>query len=844
MRILSKIKLTFLLAIVFSSGYAQQPNFGGKRDSSLRGGFNRDSAFQNMPAICKVMGTLQDSLTKSGLEFTSVAVLKVRDSAIVGGVLTNGKGHFIIESLKPGKYFLRISAIGYRKMDSKPFMLNPMEPTKDFGIVYVAASQKNLKEVEVTAEKADYVNSLDKKIYNVEKDLISIGGTASDVLRNVPSVNVDIDGKISLRGSENLTILIDGKPSSLGGGDKSSLLQQLPAGSIDQIEIITNPSARYDAEGMAGIINIKTKKDKRSGVNGSVTIGAGTRDKYNAGISLNNRTKKTNLNISYNFREETRTSSGNSTRENKIDSLLIPLPPFEESITEGRNKNFNNSFRSSLDINLSNNTTLGISGGYSERAETRYELNTTTYEDSARAILDGGFYRTTKSDNSNKNLEGGLDIRHIIPGTKREFSASANYSQSENNDHDNYLTVDTTYQYSNLNRDGNFNTLTVQTDYTHPINQNSKFETGAKGTFRTNDNNQKGLKGLNRDEVDSANTDHFIYKDEITAAYVQFAGRAPSLIKKDKFVELQGGVRVENTRIIGNATNDTNDFEQNYTNLFPSAAIKYTVQEKNDFQLVYSKRVNRPNSQNLNPFTDISDIRNVRTGNPQLKPEFIDSYEFNYFRKFKEQSLSATLYYRYTKNLISRFRSIDTTGVSTMKFINYSSSANTGLEIVLKNQFSKAITSTTTFNYFNNKINGENIDAALQSTSNNWTLRTNINIKASKTTSLQITGMYMSQTKTPQGSFKGMSGIDIGARREFLKGKLNLSVNITDIFNTRKMVIHNVGEGFIYDMQRKRESQVGNFTLTYRFGTTEANLFQRKKSNRPMEMQMDINPDF
>jgi len=840
MRILSKIKLTFLLAVVFSFGYAQQPNFGGMRDSSLRGGFNRDSAFQNMPAICRVMGTLQDSLTKAGLEFTSVAVLKVRDSAIVAGVLTNGKGHFIIESLKPGKYFLRISAIGYRKMDSKPFMLNPMEPTKDFGIVYVAASQKNLKEIEVTAEKADYVNSLDKKIYNVEKDLISTGGTAADVLRNVPSVTVDIDGKISLRGSENLTILIDGKPSSLGGGDKSSLLQQLPAGSIDQIEIITNPSARYDAEGMAGIINIKTKKDKRSGVNGSVTIGAGTRDKYNGGISLNNRTKKTNLNISYNFREETRTSSGNSTRENKI-VLLPPLPNFEESITEGRNKNFNNSFRSSLDINLSNNTTLGLSGGYSERAETRYELNTTTYENSASAIPDSGFYRTTNSDNSNKNLEGGLDIRHIIPGTKREFSASANYSQSNNNDNDNYLTVDSSYNHSILTRDGKFNTLTVQTDYTHPINQNSKFETGAKGTFRTNDNNQVGL---NRNGFDLANTDHFIYTDQITAAYLQFAGKAPSLIKKDKFVELQGGVRVENTRIIGNATNDTKDFENNYTNLFPSAAIKYTVHEKNDFQLVYSKRVNRPNSQNLNPFTDISDIRNVRTGNPKLKPEFIDSYEFNYFRKFKEQSLSATLYYRYTKNLISRFRSIDATCVSTMTFINYSSSANTGVEIVLKNQFSKAINSTTTFNYFNNKINGENVDAALQSTSNNWTLRTNINIKASKTTSLQITGMYMSQTKTPQGSFKGMSGVDIGARKEFLKGKLNLSVNITDIFNTRKMVIHNVGEGFIYDMQRKRESQVGNFTLTYRFGTTDASLFQRKKSNRPMEMQMDINPDF
>ena len=838
MSIVKKLSLITLNIFLFAlAGFSQQPNYPGMRDSSMRGGMNRDSALRNMPAICKVIGTLQDSLTKSGLEFTSVAVLKVRDSSIVGGTLTNGKGQFSIEALQPGKYFLRISAIGYRKMDSKPFLLNPMDPTKDFGIVYVASSQKNLKEVEVQGERADYVNSLDKKIYNVERDLVSTGGTASDVLRNVPSVNVDIDGKISLRGSENLTILIDGKPSSLGGGDKASLLQQLPAGSIDQIEIITNPSARYDAEGMAGIINIKTKKDKRSGINGSLTLGAGTRDKYNAGVSLNNRTKKTNLNVSYNFREETRRSSGISTRQN----FIAFLNPLEDSESEGRNQNFNNSFRSSLDINLSNNTTLGFSGGYSEKSEGKYELNNTAYIDSSSNDA-GGFYRMTNSTGENKNMEGGVDIRHMIPGTKREWSASANYSNSHNIDADKFLTVDSAFQYTSLDRDVEFTTFVAQSDYTHPINQNAKFESGLKGTFRTSDNDQVGL---NRNGFDLANTNHFIYSDEITASYLQFAGKAPALFKKEKFVELQGGVRVENTKIIGNAEVDSDDFEYNYTNLFPSAAIKYTVKEKNDFQLVYSKRVNRPNPQNLNPFTDISDVRNVRTGNPRLQPEYIDSYEFNYFRKIKEHSVSATLYYRYTKNLISRFRSIDSlTGVSTMTFINYSSSANTGLEIVVKNQFGKAVSSTTTFNYFNNKINGENIDAALQSTSNNWTLRGNINIKASKTTSLQITGMYMSAIRNPQGTFRGMSGIDIGARRDFMKGKLNLSVNITDIFDTRKMVIHNVGEGFVYDAERKRESQVANFTLVYRFGSTDANLFQRKKSGRQMDMPMDINPDF
>ncbi len=827
--------LSLIFVTVVTFGFCQMPA-GAVRDSSRsRGGMGRDSAFRNAPAIAKVIGVLRDSASKSSIEFASVALIRMRDSVAIGGSLTDSKGQFSIEELPPGRYILRINSIGYRKMDSKPFMLSPMDPLKDFGTVYVASTQKNLKEVEVAGEKADYVNSLDKKVFNVEKDIVSTGGTAADVLKNVPSVNVDIDGKVSLRGSENLTILIDGKPSGLGGGDKAALLQQLPAGSIEQIEVITNPSARYDAEGMAGIINIKTKKDKRNGINGTITAGVGTRDKYNGGFSLNNRTKNTNLSLSYNYREEARTFTGASDRRNYYTNPET----FYETANHGRQYNENQSLKAGFDVNLSKYSTLGLSGGFSTRYEHRNDVTDYSFEDSVRNITDA-FYRTSAENNINKNFDAGIDFRHTIPGTKRELSASGTFSSSDSRNHSDYLTDDGFLAYTKQNVDGLFTVGTFQSDYTHPINDKSKFETGIKATIRSNDTDQKAYISEVSDQyiADTNNTDNFVYADQIYAAYAQYAG-------KIKMFEVQGGLRAEQTNINGDSKTQNKDFTNDYLDLFPSAALKYVLKQKNEFQITYSRRINRPNTRDLNPFTDLSDSLNVRTGNPYLKPEYISSYEFNYFRRLGDHSVSGTLYYRKTNNLIVRYRTIDqTTGISTMTFTNFSSSENTGVEVVIKNQIGKIVNATTTFNFFNNKVNGDNVSAELQSSNTNWTLRSNISFRLTPATSFQVSGMYMSPAKQPQGSFKGMSGVDAGFRQDFLKGKLTLSVNVSDIFNTRKFVIYNVGEGFELDSWRKRETRVANFTLSYRFGSTDNNLFQKKKQNRQPEMQPDMNPDF
>ena len=276
----------------------------------------RDSLMKTMPAIGRVSGSVADSSTKKPVEFASVALIRLRDSVPVAGALTDEKGNFSITEVPFGKFILKISSIGFAGYSSEPLIIRPDEKEIYVEKIFIRSNVKRLKEVEVTGEKSEYVNSLDRKIYNLDKNIVNTGGTATEVLRNIPSVTVDMDGNISLRGSGNVNVLIDGKPSGITGSTRQAVLQQIPASSIDRIEVITNPSAKYDADGMAGIINIVTKKDKLKGLNANISLGVGTNEKYNATLGGNYRTSKLNVYANYSYRHEKRTSTGESERKN------------------------------------------------------------------------------------------------------------------------------------------------------------------------------------------------------------------------------------------------------------------------------------------------------------------------------------------------------------------------------------------------------------------------------------------------------------------------------------------------------------------------------------------------
>jgi outer membrane receptor protein involved in Fe transport len=793
-----------------------------------------DSSQRKMPAIGKVTGVVLDSASGKPAEFASVALIRARDSFPAAGALANEKGNFTLEEVPFGRFFLKISSLGFKDYTSKELKITPNETNINLGKIFIHSTAKRLKEAEVTGEKSEYVNSLDKKVYNLDKNIVNTGGTATEVLRNIPSVTVDMDGNISLRGSGNVTVLIDGKPSSITGSSRQAILQQVPASSIESIEVITNPSAKYDADGMAGIINIITKKDKLKGLNANAAVGVGTNEKYNIALGGNYRTKKFNIFSNYSYRHEMRTSTSESERENFYgDSIFYDL-----SQSHGNSISDMQVGKAGLDYYLNETSTVSAGITATKREESRPEYIQYQSENVEHAMT-SSFNRNNEEESANNTYDYSIDYRKTFRNGKSELTASATYSTSDRKSDDVYNTYTdvqelTLQQFIGTKTENSIGTY--QANYSQPIGRSGKIETGWKSIIRSIDSYSNGLNYIPASDTfqsDPRFTDYFIYDEQIHALYAMYTG-------KWKKFDYQLGVRGEDYLNSGNSYIENIDFDNEYLNAYPSGFLKYHLSKTQETQLSYSRRVNRPESRSLNPFTDYSDTLNIRKGNPELKPEYIDSYELGYLKNFDKHSINFTLYYRYTHNLITRLRTLDqTTNVTTTTFTNFSSSENTGVEIVIKNQIGEFISVMTSGNLYYNKVNGSNIESDLQSTSTNWNARASINAKLTRNTSLQVLAMYMAPVTQPQGSFKGMSGVDAGMRQEFWKGKGSLSLNVNDIFNTRKMVIRTTGDGFTQDMTRTRESRVAMLTFTYRFGS--ADYAQRKRNQQTPAQQQDQN---
>ncbi len=814
--------LIFLCLFSFVRADAQQDERRGSR--------NRDSLMKSMPAIGKVFGSVSDSVTKMPAAFASVALIRVRDSVPVAGALTDLKGNFSISEVPYGRLILKISSIGFANYTSAPFIIKPDEATIDMGKVFIRSNSKRLKEVEVSGEKSEYVNSLDRKVYNLDKNIVNTGGTATEVLRNIPSVTVDIDGNISLRGSGNVNVLIDGKPSGITGSTRQAVLEQIPASSIDRIEVITNPSAKYDADGMAGIINIVTKKDKLKGLNANASAGIGTNEKFNIAVGGNYRTRKLNVFGNYSFRHEKRAWTSISERENfYTDSVFYNL-----SQSHGDNINNSHMGKVGLDYYFNELTTLGLSATLSSRDDSKSDYSEYRSENAERNVTES-FIRENLDEGSNLSADFNLDFRKTFKNNKSEWTAAASYSNNNRNSNDTYNTFNEFHQLNLIQLQGTDilnSILTFQTDYILPIHSNYKLEAGWKSILREIDAESNGMNyfpSVDAYSSDPRFIDHFIYAEGIHAGYLTFTGRFHK-------IDYQLGARGEDYVNSGKSETTFIDFKNEYINIYPSGFIKYNFTGSQELQASYSRRVNRPESRSMNPFIDYGDSLNVRKGNPEIKPEYIDSYEISYLKNFEKHSLNLTIYYRHTNNLITRYRYLDqSSNVTTSTFINFSSSENAGAEVVIKNQIAEIINIMTSANIFQNKINGSNVESELQSTSTNWNARMTLNMKLAKNTSLQISGMYMAPAKQPQGSFKGMSGVDAGIRQELMKGKASLSLNVNDIFNTRKMVIHNIGSGFVSDYTRTRESRIAMLNFSYRFGSGDYNA--RKKNQRNQNQQ-------
>jgi len=762
-----------------------------------------------------VKGKLTESSTATPLAYASVRLYQMPEKKLAGGALTDEKGLFNI-ALPLGVFTAEIEFIGFETIKTPEFSLTKEHPQHDLGTLRLAASATTLDEVEVTAEKSSMVLALDKKIFNVGKDLSNAGGSATDILTNIPSVTVDPEGTVKLRGSDNVRILIDGKPSGLVSFKGSSGLQQLQASMIDRVEIITNPSARYEAEGSAGIINIILKKDQKQGFNGSIELIAGQPTNYGAAANLNYRHRKINFFINYGFSYRVSPGGGTMFQERFVGDTTFLL----RQTTDNEMTGLNNNIRGGLDYFFSENNILTAS--YLWRRSDARRLSDIRYEDYLYNLSTPLGYTLRQQDETEDepNSEYSIVYKRKFGSEGHELTAEAKYlNYWERSDQmfpqqtffpDGTEDISKNIFQRSLN-DEYENQYLLQVDYVRPIGKDGKFETGLRSSFRdmvndyiVTEKNADGsfttLPGLDN---------YFIYKENINGAYAIYGN------KHQKF-SWQAGLRAEHTDV-NTLLRETNvENPRNYFNFFPSLHLTYELPKNNAIQWSYSRRVRRPVYNDLSPFVTFTDSRNFWSGNPDLNPEFSDVLELGHIRYFDKGSFSSSIYYRHTEDKIDRIRQVDDAGNATTRPENLLRENAFGVEFTTGYSPKKWWKLDMNFNFFHAEIDGSNIETAYKTSTYSWFSRVTSKFILPKNFDFQVRGNYEAPQKTAQGSRKALYFIDLAASKDILRNKGTLTLNVSDLFNTRKMRTVTEGDNFRSESDFQWRRRQVNLTFNYR----------------------------
>lgn len=780
-------------------------------------------------ATGKITGRLIDS-KKKAVSYATVTLLRT-DSTVVNGDLSKEDGNFSIAPTGFGNFILRINAIGLQTQFIKDISVSTGTPDKNLGNIVVSVGDNALKTVEVVGEKPLMQMTVDKKVFNVEKNTTATGGSAADVLQNVPSVSVDANGNVSLRGKTDVTILIDGKPATLLGGDIQSALQSLPASSIENVEVITNPSAKYDAQGLTGIINIVTKKDTRLGINGSITLGVGSNEKYNGSVGLNMRKGKWNvfLNSSYRFNH-----NDNKTITNRLNTDGSSSYNFEE---DPRNfTGFFNTAGATFDWNTHNSITLTQNVNVMDHAYSDYSYYSTYNSVGASTGLTT---RLSSASGGPHSYSTALDYKHKFNKKDEELTVNTTYSSASYEREQEYNTI----IYSSIGSGrygpivetaptkGSNGSINAQADFTNPLTKNGKLGLGFKSQFiwyQSKNNPLIDSPQRPPNIVDYSLLNDFTYHQQIHAAYINWNDQI------NKFT-YQVGLRAEDA--IYDAVNYTPQelkFSNNFFSLFPSAFVSYQLPKQQSIYLNYSRRTNRPTFWNMLPFKDVSNPGIVQQGNPDLEPEFIHNIEFSYSKQTQRgDNIILSTYFQYTQNLIERISRIITTddtalrGFAGRQYImpmNLASGITYGLEGTAHIQIIPIWDATLNFNVFQTRIKIGNIDPNVKAFVNDrggmsGIGKINTNLKLPGNFSFQINFQYESPKIIAQGHMQETSWVDMAIRKTLWKNKINIVFNVSDVFDTRKYTsIYEVDNAYYESYVRARETRVANFSITYRFG--------------------------
>ncbi|MBK7690055.1 MAG: TonB-dependent receptor [Bacteroidetes bacterium] len=757
-------------------------------------------------------GTVKNATSKEIIDFATVSLKKTIDTSIVFGSTTKLDGTFEIKNIPYGTYHLMVSSVGFESKIIKNVPIQ--EGMIAFGNVALVPNSKALKNVTVKGEKADIEIGIDKKTFNVDKNITTAGGTAVDVLRNIPSVNVDMDGNPSLRGKENVTLLVDGKPSAMFGNDAATALATIPAASIESIEVITNPSSKYEAQGMNGIINILMKKDRKAGFNGLINAGIAEPFRLNGGVNLNYKKGNWNVFLNANARTSKTWEKTQTARDNYENNITYSSNAFNRRRPLSGFANFGAEYN----LHEKNKITLTQS---IFNANMRGEVNTT--------IRNEYDYDQNISTQQRQNTYTGmplsgttnLQFKHIFKNPKEDINIELNYSKSRYKRTSNFSTL----QYDSLdNLTGGFTQKnpvlggnqngTIQIDYTKPIGKNSRIELGERSyVMQFKSENDPTIQFLNQSEIpEILLKNHFLFSQNVHGIYANYGTQL-------KNTGVQVGLRGEYFSYGGTVYQYNTKVANSYLGLFPTLFVSQKITPKSDVNFNYARRVNRPNFYQLIPFIDVSNPQDTSMGNPGLRPEFIHATEFSYTNQYdKSSTFIGSVYYQYTSNLIQRFRRFNDNGTTFSQNRNLATGITYGMELTNKMNLLSWWDATLNINIFRNKINGSNIDPSTARSGYGGFAKFTSNAKFAHGVSAQLTANYFAATVVAQGQVKPYSNIDLALKKTFLHNLITLTINANDIFNTiQTNTVYNLYPYYRQSVLRKNQTRSIGLNLQIKF---------------------------
>jgi iron complex outermembrane recepter protein len=776
----------------------------------------------------KVYGSIKDGGQQKIIDAASVSLLKAKDSSLVKVALTDAAGNFSIENVKDGDYLVLATSVGHVKTYSNMFTVSPTALDVNVGALQLVPQDKNLTGVTVVAKKPFIERKADRTIVNVDASISNTGSTALEVLEKAPGVTVDKDGNVSLKGKQGVMIMVDGKQTYLSGPELTNMLRNMSSNQLDQIEIMTNPSAKYDASGRSGIINIKTKKNKQKGFNGSVSTAytQGIYAKTSNSLNLNYKTGKVNLfsTLSGNYR--------NNFQELDIYRRYTNTDKSTKAVFEqnsfSRRNNGNYNAKLGADFYLSKKTTVGIVVSGVSNPRTENGKNTSLLKSSIGEV--DSIVQAMNSEKSTwKNGSINLNFRHIFDSTGRELTIDADYLRYKSDKDQNFYNSSYTPQWALKTSDNLLGELpsdikiySAKIDYSHPLKKGAKIESGVKSSFVETDNTAGYYNVVgNIKTPDYEKTNRFDYKENINAVYLNFNKD----IKKWSF---QTGLRLENTNYegkqFGNPTKRDSAFKNSYTSLFPTFFVGYNPTEKNQFSFSYGRRINRPDYEDLNPFLFFLDKYTYGAGNPFLKPMYSHVFEASHtYRQF----LTTTLNYSYTKDLFSEtFQQKDfATIVSQGNYgLMNDASISVSAQIPVQKWWNMNVYMEGKYNQFKGLLYGENVnvDATtfLANVSNQF--------KFKKGWSAEVTGWYRTRGIEGQIAIKSLGQMTAGVQKQVLKNKGTLKLNINDVLNSRnprgEINFQNTEARF----RQYSDNRTATLSFTYRFGKPIKGLQKRK----------------